>query len=281
VVLTLSLFAALAYGFADFLGGLGIRKTSASFVVVSSQAFGFVVLVVALLLVPGDFYPSDIVWGAGAGCAGAIGIGALYAALARGRMGIVSPITAVVSAAFPVAFGLASGERPPIQAMAGIGLAFVAVALVSTSPGTGRVSVRDPAIALAVVSGLGIGALYIFLSRGHADAGLWLLVPTRITSLVVLGAFTLVRGARVTRSRRIFAIIAVSGALDMGANVLYVLAAHGGMLTIVAVVTSLYPAATVFLARLLLDERLSAVQWAGVASAATGVVLIALANPPR
>jgi drug/metabolite transporter (DMT)-like permease len=135
---------------------------------------------------------------------------------------------------------------------------------------------REPGVALALASGIAIGALYIFLSRGHADGGLWLLLPTRVTSVAVLGAFMLARRVKVEPSRRLLAIVTVSGLLDMSANVLFVVASHGGMLAIVAVVTSLYPASTVFLARIVLHERLSRIQWGGVACAAAGVVLIAL-----
>lgn len=276
MALTLSLIAALVYGAADFLGGIASRKASPAFVVFASQLAGFAVLGIGLLIVPGRLYPGDMWWGLGAGIAGAVGIGALYAALAQGRMGIVSPVTAVVSAAVPVVFGLAAGERPGWPALTGIAFAFVAVALVSTSPDSGRFSMREPGVALALASGIAIGALYIFLSRGHADGGLWLLLPTRVTSVAVLGAFMLARRVKVEPSRRLLAIVTVSGLLDMSANVLFVVASHGGMLAIVAVVTSLYPASTVFLARIVLHERLSRIQWGGVACAAAGVVLIAL-----
>ena len=186
--------------------------------------------------------------------AAAVGIGALYAALARGRMGIVSPITAVVSAAFPVAFGLCGRSVRR--------LACACRYRACVRRGRAGFDESRHGAHLAARSGdpfggaqrLAIGALYIFLSRGHQDAGLWLLVPTRITSVVVVGGFALVRGAHVTRSRRLYAVIAASGALDMAANVLYVLATHGGMLAIVAVITSLYPATTVFLARVLLER---------------------------
>lgn len=275
VTLTLSLLAALFYGAADFLGGYASRKVSPALVVFASQIVGLAILGATMAFVPGVFHPEDMWWGIAAGIAGAVAIGTLYAALARGRMGIVSPITAVVGAAVPVVFGLATGERPAALAIGGIMLAFVAVVLVSTSPDTGRVSLAEPGVVLAIISGLAIGALYVFLSRGHSDGGLWLVLPTRCTSIAVLGAYMLFRPSRATVSKRVFAVIAASGALDMGANILYVLASHTGMLVIVAIVTSLYPAATVFLARVLLNERLSKIQWVGVGCAAAGVVLIA------
>jgi drug/metabolite transporter (DMT)-like permease len=278
VPLTFSVVAALAYGAADFFGGVASRKSSPALVVFASQAVGFAVLAAALALVPGQFAASDVPWGVAAGVAGALGIGFLYAALARARMGIVSPITAAVGAAVPVLFGLAAGERPGGVALAGVGCAVIAVVLVSSSPESGRFDPRGPGIGLALASGLAIGALYVLLSRGSHGSGLWLLVPTRLTSVILLGLFTFFRGSRLTATRRTYALIAVSGALDMGANVSYVFATREGMLALVAVVTSLYPAATVFLARILLNERLAAIQWTGAGFAAAGVVLIARGN---
>jgi drug/metabolite transporter (DMT)-like permease len=275
MALAFSLLAALVYGAADFFGGIASRKTAPAFVVFASQGFGFLILGAGLAIVPGTFHWADVPFGIAAGVAAAAGIAFLYAALARGRMGIVSPITAVVGAAIPVLVGLAMGERPGTLAMAGVAAALLAVVLVSADAGTGRLQLRDPAVLLALASGAGIGALYVFLSKSSPDAGLWILVPTRITSMIVLGLYTLASRERPVLTAAGLAVIALAGALDMAANVLYVLATREGMLALVAVVTSLYPASTVFLARLFLDERLSRVQWLGVAFAAAGVVLIA------
>jgi uncharacterized membrane protein len=274
----LALCAAAVYGGGDFFGGLASRRTGAATVVVLSQAAGMLVLAVALVTIPGRFYASDIGFGIGAGIAGAVGIGALYAALAVGRMGVVSPITAVVGASVPVVVGFALGQRPPALAVAGILLAFVAVALVSANAETRRISMREPGLALALLSGSGIGILYVCLSRGHADGGFALLAITRVTSLAIMILYTLVRRESLRPAPGGLTTILVAGALDMGANVLYVLAARHGLLAIVAVLTSLYPASTVFLARIVLHERLQSLQWFGVGCAGCGVALISFAS---
>ena len=273
----LALAAALLYGAADFCGGIATRRTPAATVVVLSQLAGAVVLAGALFANPGSghFYLADAFWGLWAGIAGGAAIAALYAALAVGRMGVVSPITAVVGASFPVIVGLALGERPSASALAGVALAFVAVALVSANAETRTISFREPGFAPALFAGVAIGALYIFLSRGHSDAGLARLAVTRVVSIIFLCSYAFARRESLRPAPKSLRLILGAGALDMGANVLYVLATRSGLLSIVAVLTSLYPASTVFLARLILHEKLGATQWIGVALAAIAVVLIA------
>jgi len=275
VAIGLALFAALVYGAADFFGGLASRKTAPEVVVVLAQIAGLGLLAVTAFALPNRFYASDVGWGIAAGCGGAVGIGALYAALAVGRMGVVSPITAVVGASVPVIVGLALGERPTVLAMSGVALAFLAVALVASSAQTWRISFDEPGLGLALLSGVSIGALYVFLARAHHDGGLTLLATTRLTSIVLLFAFAVIRRRSLRPASGTIAAIVVAGVLDMLANVLYVYATHAGMLAVVAVLTSLYPASTVILARIVLKERLAPTQWVGVALATAGVVLIA------
>ncbi len=270
-----ALLAAGAYGSADFFGGLASRRMAAAAVVVLSQVVGLVLLAALFPFVPAHVRASDVEWGLLAGLFGAIGIGALYAALAIGRMGLVSPVTAVVGAAVPVAWGLFFGERPGWAALTGIALAFVAVALVSTDAQTLRISRREPGLGLALVSGLAIGLLYLVLARAHADSGLTVLAASRAGSIPLLTAYALAMRESLRPSRDLWPALAAAGALDMAANVLYVLSARMGSLAVAAVLTSLYPAATVFLARIILGERLSRIQWLGVGCAVAGVVFIA------
>jgi drug/metabolite transporter (DMT)-like permease len=248
----------------------------AATVVVLAQLFGMVVLGLAFPFVPSHFYQTDVLVGLGAGVCGALGIAALYAALAIGRMGVVSPITAVVGASVPVVWGFATGERPAAAAVAGVVLAFLAVGLVSTNEETRRISLREPGLGLALASGAGIGFLYVLLAHAHHDSGLSVLATSRLTSIPLLLAYALIRRERLRPPTNLLLSVAVAGVLDMAANLLYVLAARVGLLAIVAVLTSLYPASTVFLARIVLAEKLNRVQWLGVGCAFCGVLLIAL-----
>jgi len=275
MAILLALAAATVYGGADFFGGLASRRTSAVTVVVLSQLAGMAVLAIVWLALPGRFYAGDVVWGVLAGVGGGVGIAALYAGLAVGRMGVVSPISAVIGASVPVLAGFAQGERPGAPALTGVVCAFVAVALVSANAETMRLSWREPGLAPAILSGIGIGVLYVGLAHGHADAGLARIAAARVASLLLLVSYALARRESLRRAPGAVAVILLAGALDMSANVLYVLATGRGLLAIVAVLTSLYPASTVFLAWAVLKERLTGSQWAGVALAACGVVLIA------
>lgn len=276
MAVVLALVAAGVYGAADFYGGIASRRTAPATVVVLSQLAGIVVLAIAWFALPGRFFASDIGWGIAAGFAGSIAIAALYAALAVGRMGVVSPITAAIGASVPVVAGIAFGERPSTFSIVGLACAFVAVVLISANAETRRISLREPGIAPALVSGVAIGALFVLLGRGHGDAGLARLAITRATSIVLLLGFAFVRRASLRPAAGSMRVILVAGALDMLANVLFIASTRYGLLSIVAVLTSLYPASTVFLARVVLKERLSRSQWLGVGLAAFGVVFIAV-----
>ena len=190
-------------------------------------------------------------------------------------MGVISPITAVIGATIPVAIGIALGERPAPLELAGVACAFVAVAFVSANAETKRLSLSEPGLVLALVSGTGIGMLFVMLALGHRDAGLARVAVARVTSIVLLVAYAAVRRESLRPAPGSLAVIFIAGALDMAANVLYVLSTRYGMLAVVAVLTSLYPGSTVFLARIFLRETLSRMQWIGVGFAAAGVALIA------
>jgi drug/metabolite transporter (DMT)-like permease len=290
VVVALALAAAACYGAADFCGGLASRQRSALAVVVWSQAIGLVVLLAALFAIPGVPFAGDLGWGVACGVSGAFAIMLLYRGLALGVMGVVSPITAVLAAAIPVVVAVALGERPAPLALVGITCALVAVVLVSAvAPAAApedeaplarpvRRGRLPPGLAEALGSGTAFGFFFIALARTHAGAGLWPLLATRVVSLAVLAGLALSLRRSLRLARPGLRTVAAAGVLDMGANILYVLASHAGPLSIAAVVTSLYPTGTVALAAAVLRERLVAVQWAGVAVALAGVACIALGH---
>jgi drug/metabolite transporter (DMT)-like permease len=275
MALILSLAAAIVYGAGDFLGGFATKRAPVVTVVFGSQIAGFAVLAVALPLTPGTYHPADLAYGAGAGILGAVAVALLYRGLAIGAMGIVSPITAVLAAAVPAGYGIAAGERPAAAALAGIVLALVAVVVVSFSGTTGR-TVRG--VPEAIVAGLLFAAFFIVLARTSPDAGLWPLVGARAASVIAFALVALALHAPLVPPAGARATVVFGGFFDMLANVFYVLAVHTGMIAIVAVITSLYPASTLSLAGILLRERLSLRQWIGVACAFAGIATIALAR---
>jgi drug/metabolite transporter (DMT)-like permease len=289
LAIVFSVLCAVVYGSSDFCGGLASRRTPTLGVVVVSQAVGFVVLLALMPLFGGAPQRGDLIWGAVCGVAGGGAIALLYRGLAIGTMGVVSPITAVLAAAVPIAYGVAvHGERPVPLAIAGIVAALIAVVCVSLSPADAPVDGTTPRIASGVPpglfealgAGLFFGVFFIALAQTHASAGMYPLLVARLTSfaLLAVGGIVIGRAADLRVARPSIALVAACGAGDMTANVLYVLAAHSGMLSIVAVLSSLYPASTVALAAIVLRERLVRVQWVGVAMAFAGVLAISLAR---
>ena len=269
----LAIASAALYGAADFLGGLASRRASTITVVVWSQASGLVMLLLVLPLLP-DASPSrsDFLWGAIAGMAGSIGVGLLYRALAIGTMAVVAPTTAVCAVVIPVMAGVLAGERLAPLTMAGMALAVIAIVLVSQERRTTQVARKG--MGIAFLSGVAIGFFFLALARTSAAAGMWPLVASRALSLVLFGALGLATGQSLRLVSPVSKVAVGSGVVDMAANALYLAATRYGALSVVVTLASLYPASTVLLARVLLHERLSALQVSGVACALAAIVLI-------
>jgi drug/metabolite transporter (DMT)-like permease len=278
VAVILAGLSALMYGAADFCGGLGARKTPLFTVLVLSQLVGLVVALAGSLAM-GVALPSarDLAWGALAGVCGVLGLGALYTALATTPVAVASPVAAVVGAVIPVALGLTAGERPALIAWAGIALALPSIVLLTAGPRTAESAGKARRAAfLGAAAGLGFGLFFYAISRTSSAAGLWPLVAARIATISIAAAFSLFTGRPLRPKRGALPIVALSGALDMGANIAFLLASRAGMLSIAAVVTSLYPGPTVLLAVLVFRERLSVLRLAGLTLALAGVALISL-----
>jgi len=275
IAVILALGAAVAWGAADFLGGLKSRAVATLVVVAFGQATGLA-LVAAFVAARGDDPPETrfFAYAALAGLAGAVGIGALYRGLAVGSMSIVAPITAT-GAVIPVAVGVGTGERPTGLQGAGLALALGGVVLAARQQGgedlRGRVAAG---VGLALLAALGIGSFLVALDAASEGGVAWALLVQRTVCLgLVLAAATLVR-PDFSFSRADAVPMLAIGALDMAANVLFAVASTRGLVSLVSVVASLYPVTTVVLARLLLGERIGRAQQVGVASALAGVVLI-------
>ncbi|MED7930125.1 DMT family transporter [Nonomuraea sp. LP-02] len=270
---------AVVYGTADFFGGLATRRTQVLAVVVLSQLAGLALILVLVPVLPGTAGGPALLWGLAAGLSGAAGLALFYRALATGVMSVVAPTTAVTSAALPVLFGLATGERPAFWALVGVALALGSVLLVSQDRSAGGEKGPSAGLATALLAGAGFGGFFILLAMAPADAGLWPLVGARMSSVtaVTLVALATGRALRPQAGAGALRVIVAAGVLDMVANVLYLLAQRQGLLSLVAVLVSLYPASTLLLARRVLGERLNGIQVTGVACALGAVALIAVA----
>ncbi|MEW1844745.1 DMT family transporter [Nonomuraea angiospora] len=268
---------AVVYGTADFFGGLATRRSQVLSVVVLSQIAGLVLILALLPVLPGAAGAAALSWGLAAGLSGAAGLVLFYRALATGVMSVIAPTTAVTSAALPVVFGLATGERPAFWALVGVALALCSVLLVSQDRSTERRGSRA-SVLTALAAGAGFGGFFILLAMAPDDAGLWPLVGARVSSITTVALLALLTRRALRPGPGSLHIIVAAGVLDMAANVLYLLAQQDGLLSLVAVLVSLYPASTLLLARQVLGERLRGIQVAGVACALGAVALIAVAQ---
>ena len=279
MAIVLAALCAVTYGLADYCGGRASRSVASTIVTLLGQTTSLVLVVVGVVLIGTPIASAhDLWWGAAGGAAGGLALIAFYQALSRGAMTVVAPTTAVISAALPVIVGLGLGERPSGTAVVGIVVACLAVALVSGAIGTRHHETKFSTVVLAAVAGIGFGFIFVAFARTAHDSGLWPLVSARAASLpvvaVVVGATRPVRAGL----RPVIWLVLASGVLDMAANMFYLEASHRGLLSIVAVISSMYPVSTVCLAFGLDHERVSKTQAAGLALAATALALVSLGS---
>ncbi|HVA21411.1 MAG TPA: EamA family transporter [Candidatus Micrarchaeia archaeon] len=275
----LALGAAVFFGAGDFMGGLATRRANVVAAVVISQASGTLLLAVVLAWLPAAHpHLLDYGWAAAAGLVGGIGVGFLYVGLATGAMTVVAPITGVLAAAIPVAVGTLLGERPGLSADVGIAVAVAAVVLLSQAgsrpASPARTASAGRSLALAGIAGLAFGVFYVLLAQVGRGAGLSPLLALRGAAAAPFLAAAVIRREPLRLPAPTLALPLVGGILDITGNVLYLLAVHRGLLSLVAVLASLYPASTVLMAAVILRERLRRPQLAGLALAAAAVVLI-------
>src|SRR2546429_1597875 len=279
----LAIGSAVLYGAADFTGGLTTRRTSTIPVVLLSQAAGLIMLAVIIPLLPrASPARADVLWGAAAGLSGGIGVALLYHALATGTMAVVAPTTAVCAVAIPVVVSVLLGERPMPLAVAGIALGVVSIVLVSqqqggTQPGAGEPGLprsRQSSVGTALVAGIAIGVFLLSFAQTGSTAGMWPLLVARTVSTTLFAVLAIAGGPSLPLPVQGTALVIFAGVMDMLANALYLLATRQGPLSIVVTLSSLYPARTVLLARVVLGERLPPLQGTGVGCALAAVVLI-------
>jgi drug/metabolite transporter (DMT)-like permease len=272
----LGLLAALCYGSSDFLAGLGGRRSDPIAVVAIAQPLGLVAAAVALAVFPAHVPSADALWwGALSGVGSGVGTAALYKGLATARMSVVAPLSAVLSAALPVLAGILLGNRLAPIAWAGVVIAIPAIIMVSVPSDAGHGS-RRAGITSGLVAGAGFALLFIALDRAGTSAGAWPLLPGQAVGTVIVLALASPTARRM--GPRVW-----SGALRAGipagliggaANLLYLAATGAGQLAVVAVVTALYPAVTVLLARLALHERWNRLQVIGLLASVAAVAAI-------
>lgn len=284
LVIPFALMAAVSWGTADFCGGLASRGMSAVRVVLATQTIGVVALVVLGVAlqqpIPGS---GDLLKGAVAGLAGGAGLLLLYLSLARDKMGLAAPLTAIASGGVPLLVGMITQGLPSAPQMAGFLLALIAIWIISRPEGNQPFRLSN--VVLPLISGIGFGIFMALIGLiDDATGFVWPLVATRIASISLMAALVLAGWARergqatnnLERPPFPWKLAIISGLGDTIGNALFVLASQMGRLDVASVLGALYPAATVLLAWLVLGERLSKKQSAGVGVALAAVALIAL-----
>jgi drug/metabolite transporter (DMT)-like permease len=276
----LALGAALAYGLSDFVGGVASRRASVWAVAFTACLGATLGTVVLATFVPGDPTAAHFAWGLLGGVGSGTGTAFLYRGFSRGRMGVVAPVSAVGAALLPAVLAVATGERPTAIAWLGILVALPGIWLVSREPEAGVAGPAGAGIAEGlldgVLAGLGFGLVFAALGQVPAEAGYWPVVGNQVVSLVTVAAAAWLLGGHPAPRRAGDWWGLPAGVLATLAVVGFMLARHAGLLSIAAVLTSLYPAATVLLATLLLRERLHRAQTVGLALCSVCVVCVAL-----
>lgn len=274
------LASAVCWGAGDFAGGLAGRRVAATQVVLASQFVGTLALAGLGLSLRQPWPPAGVLLiGAVAGLAGGVGLLLLYLSLARGAMGVAAPLTAVAAGGIPLLVGLLTEGLPGPAQLAGFLLALAAVWTIARGDGA---RFRPGEIALPLLAGVGFGIFLAMMGRLPDSVGFaWPLVAGRVASMGLMGSMLLL-SRRTTgqgsgeESAFPWGLAALAGLGDTAGNAFFILSSQLGRLDVAAVLSALYPAATVLLARLLLGERLTRRQGFGVVLALGAVVLIAL-----
>jgi uncharacterized membrane protein len=271
IAILLGLGSSLSWGVADFLGGVASRRGGVLAVVVLSQAAGLVVLLVLVgALRVGPPPAHEYALGMAAGALGAGGLVAFYRALAVGSMSLVAPLAAL-GALVPVTAGVVGGDRPHAATAAGLALAIAGAVLAGRAPGPAT----RRGVGLALIAAAGFGGFFVLLAPAAEHEPLWATLAARTASVPLVALVAVTAGASLRLPLQLAPAVVLAGLLDATANVSFGAASQRGLVSVVAVLGSLYPVATVALARTILGERLGRVQAAGVATALAGVALVA------
>jgi len=274
--IVLALSSALAYGAADFIGGVGSRRHSSWQIVLVGQAAGALVMLAAGLMLPGSPATADFAWALLAGVGSATGSIFLFRGLARGRMGLVAPISAVGAAVLPVLVGVALGERPSWLVWVGVLAALPGIWLVSRETTADRPECMRGALVDGAVAGVGFGVLFVALAQISDDAGLLPLAANQLIGAILTVVAATSLGQPWRPRRGVLGYGSASGVLGASGTLAFMVATGTAGLGIAGVLASLYPAVTVLLAAGVLGERIGTGQRTGIGICTLAVATLAL-----
>jgi drug/metabolite transporter (DMT)-like permease len=274
MAVVLALVSAVAVGSADFFGGLAARRDHVLRVIAWSQAIGVPLALLLAFLLPGEASARALAWGGASGVVNLVGVGALYRGFQVGRVSVVAPLSAVVAAAVPILVGFGVGDRPGLPAWLGFVVGLAAIALISIGSNAAAGTASQLGVIHGIVAGMGFAGLFVLLDLAGDTAGIWPLVTGRFTAALLAGGAALLGGTGLALHPDARPPALGAGVLAAVGNGAFLVAVQTGLLSVVAVVTSLYPAATVLWARLVLDEHIARHQGLGLAMALVAIALI-------
>ena len=273
----LGLTSSTLWGTGDFSGGIASRKLPASLVVTIAHGFSLAILLAVVLVRHEALHPHQIVYGLLCGLTGGIGLIAFYSALSLGAMGLTAALSGVLTTVFPVVVSWSREGHAGGTSLAGFGVAVLAIWLIAYTPG-GKPHPRG--LGLAVLAGVCFGAMLVLMRVAAGEGVLWAITWTRAGSTAVGAAASLIfflragKQSEFTMPLPVLALSALAGIFDTAGNLFYMLAALAGRLDVAAVLSSLYPGATMLLAVWLLKERTTRSQALGMVLALVAVALI-------
>jgi len=274
MVTFLALAAAVLAGTGDFFGGKATKKTNVVSVMAISHFLGLIIILILAPLMADEFTSKDFFLGVLASSFGLCGLTLLYRGLAKGPMAIVAPITAVACATLPVIWGLLSGEKLSELQIVGVFVGLLAIFLVSWTPGE-RKAIKGSLVLEALVAGLSFGAFFIVIDGTSETTAPWPVVGSRVFSVLVIFLFVIIGRRNIKPEKNSTPFIVGAGFFDTLANVVLLAALNKGLLSLVSVLASFYPAVTVLLARFFLKEMMLKNQIIGLALGLTSIALLA------
>lgn len=278
IAISFGLISAAAWGAADFTGGLASRKTGAYQAVFYGEVIGQVVIVAVAFLVAQPV-PDLPIWliAMAAGALGTSGLLLLYHSMTKGLMSIATPVSALLAAVLPVLIGAVLENPPGIFVIFGFVFALAAVWLISQSQdGVKDLLSHLADLRLPLLAGVGFGLYFVLMHSATHTATYWPMVASRAGGILILAFYMTVSRQGWVPNKAAYGLMLLNGLLDIGGNLFFVLAGQAGRLDITAVLSSLYPGATVVLAWIFLRERLSRTQWMGIFAALAAIVLFTL-----
>jgi drug/metabolite transporter (DMT)-like permease len=268
-----ALAAVFAWGASDFLGGYASRRANA-FLLTAIAHLSAMIFMATIALATHALFPTRtaVMWALAGGISGGGALAIFYRALASGRMGLTAPVAAVLGAAIPVAFGMFREGLPHTAQIAGFVLAVLGIWLISrTEDGS-----RPEGIGMAALSGIGFAGFYLCIRQAGDSSALWIAAVAKMSSFTLTVILVLLGTGIRQMNRRGVAIGIVAGCLDITGSVLYIRASQTGRLDVAVVLSSLYPAVTVLLARFILHEHFTRWKAVGMFAALAAVPMIAL-----